>query len=177
MIDEVAVREAVLGHATELVLEDFLDELLTEPFRGRVRERLSRGWEAAVGQPRHGPNGAAVAAFIRRLDLLDPAEVRALAATGTLERLGEAPWPRGTSIEEDEALRVSSVMAGRDAAAVVPPAGLDRATLGRARRAAGRITHLLVLRHAFSPAEFDRLSAPWRGLIGPNERTSGPARR
>jgi hypothetical protein len=171
-----AVREAVLGYATELVLEDFLDELLTEPFRGRVRERLSRGWEAAVGQPRHGPNGAAVAAFIRRLDSLDAAEARALAATGTAERLGDDPWPRGTSIEDDEALRVSSVMAARDAAAVVPPSGLERAALVRARRAAGRIAHLLVLRHAFPPSEYERLVAPWRTLLVPIGRRSGSAR-
>jgi hypothetical protein len=172
-----AVREAVLGYANELVLEDFLDELLTEPFRGRVRERLSRGWEAAVGQPRHGPNGPAVAAFIRRLDGLEPAEARALAASGAVERLGDEPWPRGTSIEDDEALRVSSVMAARDAAAVVPPAGLDRASLVRAQRAAGRVAHLLVLRHAFAQTEYDRLIAPWRALLAPADRRSGSVRR
>ena len=55
------VRDAVEGFGTELVLGDFLDELLTDPFRERARERLTRGWQAAVGQPRYGPNGVAVA--------------------------------------------------------------------------------------------------------------------
>ena len=59
------VRDAVEGFGTELVLGDFLDELLTEPFRERARERLTRGWEAAVGQPRYGPNGVAVRALHR----------------------------------------------------------------------------------------------------------------
>ena len=58
-----AVRDAVENYATELVLGDFLDELLSEPFRERARERLTRGWEAAVGQPRYGPNGASVRAL------------------------------------------------------------------------------------------------------------------
>ena len=30
-------------------------------------------------------------------------------------------------------------------------------------RAAARIAHLLVLRHAFAPAVFERLAAPWIG--------------
>ena len=49
---------------TELVLGSFLDDLLSEPFRERTRERLTRGWEAAVGQPRYGPNGVAVRGLI-----------------------------------------------------------------------------------------------------------------
>jgi len=60
---------------------DFLDELLSEPFRDRARERLTRGWEAAIGQPRYGPNGASVGALIERLAGLDPAGVKALAAS------------------------------------------------------------------------------------------------
>ncbi len=61
------VRDAVEGYATELVLGSFLDDLLTEPFRDRARERLTRGWDAAVGQPRYGPNGDAVRALLARL--------------------------------------------------------------------------------------------------------------
>ncbi|HLO34723.1 MAG TPA: DnaJ domain-containing protein, partial [Candidatus Deferrimicrobium sp.] len=75
------VRDAVESYATELVLGDFLDELLSEPFRDRTRERLTRGWEAAVGQPRYGPNGVAVRALLERLARLDPAGVAALAAS------------------------------------------------------------------------------------------------
>ena len=65
--ERTGVRDAVLAYAAELILAPDLDELLSEPFRSRTRERLMRGWEAAVGQPRYGPNGAEVAA------LLDPA--------------------------------------------------------------------------------------------------------
>ena len=74
------VRDAVEGYATELVLGSFLDDLLTEPFRDRARERLTRGWDAAVGQPRYGPNGDAVRALLERLAALDAAGVAALAA-------------------------------------------------------------------------------------------------
>src|SRR4029078_7259894 len=74
------VRDAVEGYGTELVLGGFLDDLLSEPFRERTRERLTRGWEDAVGQPRYGPNGDAVRALIDRLRGLDPTGVAALAA-------------------------------------------------------------------------------------------------
>jgi curved DNA-binding protein CbpA len=158
-----AAREAVLSHVHEIVLGTFLDELLSEPFRSRVRERLTRGWEAAVGQPRYGPNGAAVAALIGRLANLGANGVDDLADIGA--RLDpDDPWPAGTSREDDEALRVSSVMAARDAAGVIPTAGLDRQRVVRVRRAAGRLAHLVVLRPVIPAREFDRLLAPWTRL-------------
>ena len=167
------VRDAVEGYATELVLGDFLDELLSEPFRDRARERLTRGWEAAVGQPRYGPNGAAVRALLERLAGLDPAGVKALAASARkagLDDPSEEPWPPGTSPEDDEALRVSSVLAARDATAAVPAAGVDAVVLARAQRAAGRLAHLIVLRHAFAPSAFATLTRPWRPRFLPDER-------
>lgn len=170
-------REVVEAYATELVLGTFLDDLLSEPFRERTRERLTRGWDAAVGQPRYGPNGPAVEALIRRLRMLDPAGVTRLAATGTRVRLGEEPWPPGVSIEDDEVLRVSSVLAGRDAAAAVDGAALDAPVVGRARRAAARAAHLLVLRHAFAPATFAALTAPWRPGLLPDDRPAARVRR
>jgi hypothetical protein len=87
--------------------------------------------------------------------------VRALAASGTRERLGDVPWPHGTSPEEDEALRVSSALASRDAAAALGAAPVN------ARRAAARIAHLLVLRHAIRESQFERLAAPWLGDLVP----------
>jgi len=160
------LRDTVHAYAAELVLGPFLDELLSEPFRERARERLSRGWEAAVDQPRYGPNGDAVRALIARLRRLDAAGVANLARAGTRAALGEEPWPPGTSPDDDEGLRVSSVLAGRDAAAAVTSSGKDAAVIARAGRAAGRIAHLLVLRHAFAPAAFETLTAPWRpGLV------------
>jgi molecular chaperone DnaJ len=175
------VLDAVGAYAAELILGSFLDELLSEPFRARSRERLSRGWEAAVGQPRYGPNSPAVRALIGRLRRLDAVGAAALAKHGALEHLGEAPWPPGTSPDDDEALRVSSVLAARDAVAAVAGAvrgsGLARTVVVRAERAAGRIAHLLVLRHAFPPARFAALTAPWRpGLVPDDPRAPSVGR-
>lgn len=172
-----AIRDSVRAYAAELVLGTYLDELLSEPFRGRTRERLSRGWEAAVGQPRYGPNGPAVQALLRRLRALDRAGIADLGAAGTHDRLGEPPWPPGTSPDDDEGLRVSAALAARDAAAAVADDGLDRRVLARARRAAARIAHLLVLRHTFTPATFDGLTAPWRPRLVPAEDPAPRVRR
>lgn len=171
------IRDAVESYAAELVLGPFLDELLSEPFRARARERLSRGWEAAVGQPRYGPNGQAVRALLARLRALDAAGTADLAKHGTRDRLGDEPWPPGTSPTDDEALRVSSALAARDAAAAVAEWDLDARVVARARRAARRIAHLLVLRHAFAPAMFDALSAPWRPRLLPNDSPAPGVRR
>ena len=167
------VRDAVESYATELVLGEFLDELLSEPFRERARERLTRGWEAAVGQPRYGPNGVAVRALLDRLAQLDPGGVAALAASARKAGLhgpSDEPWPPGTSPDDDEALRVSSVLAARDAAAAIPTAAVDPVTLAAARRAAERLAHLLVLRHAFAPSAFASLTRAWRPRFLPDER-------
>lgn len=158
--DRAAVRDAIDGYATELVLGPFLDELLSDPFRSRARERLTRGWEAAVDRPRYGPNGLGVEGFLRRLADLDAAGVTRLAATGVGLR-AEDPWPSGLSPEDDEGLRVSSALAGQDAVAAIPT-GPEGQVSTRARRAASRLAHLLVLRHAFAPAAFADLTASWR---------------
>ena len=168
------VRDAVEGYATELVLGSFLDDLLTEPFRDRARERLTRGWEAAVGQPRYGPNGDTVRALLDRLAALDKAGIAALAATARRAGQGdggdEDPWPPDRSPDDDEALRVSSMLAAADAAAAVPTGLADRATTARARWAAARLAHLLVLRHAFAPRTFASLTRPWRPRFLPDDR-------
>jgi molecular chaperone DnaJ len=165
--DRPPVRDAIDGYATELVLGPFLDELLSEPFRGRTRERLTRGWEAAVGQPRFGPNGAAVEDMIRRLGGLDPAGVRRLAATAGLVG-AETPWPPSVSLEEEDGLRISAQLAARDATAAVP-GGVDAATRSQARRAVARPAHLLVLRHAFPLAVYSDLVDPWRPWLIPED--------
>ncbi len=177
VLARAGTRGAVEAYAAELVLGSFLDHLLSEPFRERTRERLTRGWEAAVGQPRYGPNGPAVEALIRRLRMLDGRGVARLATTGTRERLGEEPWPPGVSIEDDEVLRVSSLLAGRDAAAAIDGESLDAVVVGRARRAATRAAHLLVLRHAFAPPAFAALTAPWRPALLPDDRPAARVRR
>ena len=169
------VRDAVEGYGTELVLGSFLDDLLSEPFRDRTRERLTRGWEAAVGQPRYGPNGAEVRALVGRLSALDAGGVTALAAAGGRSGAGgrgEDPWPAGASPDDDEALRVSSVLAARDAAAAIPEDAADRATLARARGSASSLAHLVVLRSAFAPAAYGSLTEPWRPRFLPDERSA-----
>ena len=175
------VRDAIEGYATELILGSFLDELLSDPFRDRTRERLTRGWEAAVGQPRYGPNGESIRAFLVRLATLDAAGIAALAATARRASVDDArstaPWPPGTSPDDDEALRVSSTLAAQDAAAAIPLDLVDEATLVRARRAAARLAHLLVLRHAFAPSAFATLTRPWRPAFLADERPEPRVRR
>jgi hypothetical protein len=173
--DRPRIRDAIDGYATELVLGSFLDELLTEPFRSRAHERLTRGWEAAVDRPRYGPNGAGVEAYLGRLAELDPAGVARLAATG-VGLAAEDPWPGGLTPDDDDGLRVSSALAGRDAVAAIP-AGADGPAPPRARRAAARLAHILVLRHAFAPLTFADLTAPWRPWLLSPEAPPPPVRR
>ena len=172
-----AVHDAIRAHAAELVLGPFLDELLSEPFRARTRERLSRGWEAAVDQPRYGPNGAAVRALIERLRDLGPRAAGALTPGGRAESIGEPPWPPGTSPDDDEGLRVSSVLAARDAAAAVTTDGLAPSAARRARRTAAWLAHVLVVRHAFRPGTFEALVAPWRPALVPADPAGPRVRR
>ena len=165
---DLPTRDAIVGRLADIVLGDVLDEILGEPAGPWARERLTRGWDAAVGQPRYGPATLAVAELLVRLRTMTPDAVRALAATGTRERLGPTPWPRATSPDEDEALRVSSELAATDAAAAVGAVGgVGERHLPSARRAAGRIAHLLVLRHAFAIRTFDGHARPWLGTLIP----------
>ena len=169
------VLDAVEGYATELVLGSFLDDLLTEPFRERASERLTRGWDAAVGQPRYGPNGDAVRALLTRLAGLDKAGVVALAGAGQSAGYAdggvEDPWPPDRSRDDAEALRVSSILAATDAAGAVPSGLADRATTARARWSAARLAHLLVLRHAFAARAFASLTRPWRPQFLADDRS------
>jgi hypothetical protein len=178
------IRDAVVGRLADILLSDTLDEILGDPASIWARERLTRGWDSAVGQPRYGPATAAVATLLERLRGLDAEELRQLAASGTLERLGDAPWPDATSPEEDDALRVSSELAATDAIEAVDAALVATGTTGirivtAARRAAARIAHLLVLRHAFPTRAFERHAGPWLGglIDRPAAWTTGPQRR
>ncbi len=162
---DAPTRDAIVAYAHEIVLGPFLDEHLSEPFRERVRERLARGWEAAVDQPRYGPNTAAVSASIERLKAMPPGRRAQLAVEAVSDGAAggisaDLPWPAGLSAVDDDALRVSSSLAQRDAEAIIgdPAPALARRSLGRAM-------HGLVLRHAFKPVEFDRLLGPWREVL------------
>ncbi|HEX5013443.1 MAG TPA: J domain-containing protein, partial [Candidatus Limnocylindrales bacterium] len=132
---DAPTRDAVLGYAHELLLGPFLDAHLSEPFRERVRERLARGWESAIDQPRYGPNTDVVKAAIARLRELGPADLGRLAAASSAAPLtGHDPWPKGLSPVDDDALRVSSALAQRDAAAALkdPVPSILRRSVGRA---------------------------------------------
>jgi hypothetical protein len=164
----VAVRDAVVGQLADVIMGDVLDEILGDPAATWARERLTRGWDSAIGQPRYGPATMAVGALLERARGLTADELRSLATTGTLERLGDSPWPTGTSPEEDDALRVSSELATADIADAIDAAlartyGVGVRASAAARRAAIRIAHLVVLRHAFTIAAFERHAAPWLG--------------
>jgi len=169
-----AVRDSAIGFGQEIVLSAFLDEHLSEPFRERVRERLTRGWSAAVDQPRYGPNGAAVSAAIASLRALPGPELQQVAAAAAAsDRVarGGPPWPPGLRPDEDDALRVSSELARRDAVAA-----LAAPIPAPARRSLERAVHALVLRHAFPARAFDDLVRPWRGSLG-IDRTPRPSVR
>ena len=160
----VAIRDSVVGRLAAIVLGDLIDEILGESAGSRARERLTRGWDAAVGQPRYGPATAAIDDLIERLRAFTPEEVQALAGTWNGERLGRPPLPTATSPEEDEALRVSTELASKDALRALADApGSGTRGVPSARRAAARVAHLMVLRHAFPATSFERHAGPWLG--------------
>jgi hypothetical protein len=156
------VRDAVLAAGHELVLAAFLDEHLSEPYRGRARERLMRGWEASLDQPRYGPNTPAVERFVERARALTVDELETLVRIAGRLPVEDLPWPPGLDPDEDEGLRVSSVLAARDASGSVAFGALDRPSRQRAERALGRTAHAFVLRHAFTADTWAALLAPWR---------------
>ena len=155
------IRDAVLGYGAELVLGGFLDELLTEPFRGRARERLTRGWDAAVGQPRYGPDTRPWMRSVGGSSRSRPGPgSRRLARGG-----GHAPRLEGTVAAgrrpgEEDALRVL-ILAARDVAAAVAP-GLAAAERSRAPAGGRRMAHLLVPALRLRPGGVGALTGPWR---------------
>ena len=167
-------RDAAVGFAQEIVLGPFLDEHLSGDFRDRVRERLTRGWQAAVDQPRYGPNTAGVRAALERIGALPVLErVRIGAAAQRTPGSADFPWPRGLSPADDAGLRVSSALAQRDAVALLP-----EPVPALTRRSLARAMHGLVLRHGFRPAELERLAGPWAAVVlAPAPATAQPRRR
>lgn len=167
-----AIRDAIEGELASIVLAETLLDLLGDAAAERASERLTRGWDAAVGKPRFGPATQALQVLLADLAALDARGVAALAATGGRDKLGPTPWPEAVSPDDDEALRVSSELAAMDATDALAGAPLG------AQRAAARIGHLLALRHAFAPVAFERLATPWLGgLIPTLARPPRPIRR
>ncbi len=159
------LREGLLGVAAELVLSSFLDETLDEPFRSRARERLLRAWQASVEQPRYGPNGAEVLALRTRVAAMRPADVAAFVRASQGIAGDDRPWPDALDRDEDEALRISAVLAADDVAAAVPADGLSPAVATRARRLAARLGHVTALRHAYPPSVYAALRASWSAVV------------
>ena len=178
-----AIRDAVTGKLADLVLGDALDELLGELAGDRARERLTRGWDAAVGQPRYGPATPAVE------DLLDPPRDvvgggdpgarrdrdQGAAGRRSVARLARhrtrtrpcacrpsspvaTPRPRWAAAHLGAAHRgpMATVQPKRPSASARPLAGRQRAS-----------PTCSVLRHAIHAAEFERLAAPWLGDLVP----------
>ena len=73
----------------------------------RAERRRRAGAHRPAGGPRRGRASTALAATAGRAGL---------------DRQPDEPWPPGTSPDDDEALRVSSILAAGDAAAAIPAA-------------------------------------------------------
>ncbi|HET7727870.1 MAG TPA: DnaJ domain-containing protein [Candidatus Limnocylindrales bacterium] len=151
------IREALRAVAAEHAVGGSLDDLLGGPFRVRARERLMRAWEASIDQRRYGPNTAEVEALRRRISRLEPDEIRAFVGASAGIPAADRPWPARLDPETDEGLRVSAALADRD----VATAAAARAPNLRAQRLLGRLGHVVALRHAFTPREYDALLLPW----------------
>ena len=148
------------------MLAPFLDDLLAEPFRGRARERLLRAWDASLDQPRYGPNTDGVATLVERVGALKREELAAFVRGSQGIDGSDRPWPTSLDREEDEALRISALLAARDVAAAIPVGDLAPAAATRARRLAARLGHVTALRHAFPAAVFAGLVAPFAAATG-----------
>ena len=170
------VRDAVEGYGTELVLGPFLDELLSDPFRERARERLTRGWERPSGSPATGRTATRSG---RLIDRLAPSTARASrhsppsSGRAARTRRRTIRGRRRASPDDDEALRVSSILAMRNSAAACPRSATGGR--GRCRRQQRRLAHRLVLRHVFGPTAFASVVAPWRPRSMPEGSGSSPA--
>jgi curved DNA-binding protein CbpA len=178
---EVGLREGLLGVAAELVLAGFLDDALAEPFRSRARERLLRAWEASIDQPRHGPNARGVAAVRDRLVCMTRPELAAFLRASQGISGSDRPWPAGLDLQDDEALRISAELAAQDLASAAPVTDLSPAIAARIRRLAGRLGHVVALRHAFPPATYTVLVAPFTTATeargAPERPAAGPGVR
>ena len=86
-------------------------------------------------------------------------------------RASTGPTGRGRTAldrDEDEALRISALLAERDVAAAVPVAGSRRRRRRACRRLAARLGHVTALRHAFPAPVY----AGARGAVGRRDRVA-----
>ncbi len=112
-----------------------------------------------------------------RVARLTHAEVAAFVRASAGIPGDDRPWPAALDRDEDEALRISAVLAARDVAAALPGDGLAPATLSRSRRLLARHGHVVALRHAFPAAAYGALVAPFAAATGGARRPRTPAGR
>ena len=166
---DLPTRDAIVGRLAEIVLGDVLDEILGEPAGPWARERLTRGWDAAVGQPRYGPATLAVA---RAPGPAAHDDARRGPGARRDRRPASAWDPRpGPGPRRPTRTRRCGSRASWPPRMLPPRSGRSGASasahLPAARRAAGAIAHLLVLRHAFAIRTFDGHARPWLGSLIP----------
>jgi hypothetical protein len=158
------IADAVISVAQLLVLEGFLADSLSDPFRERVAERMMRGWEAAVGQQRYGPNTPEVEAIVVRAGRLGDEAARRIVETARGSRLNAVRWPRGTDPAEDETLRISVELASHDVSTAVAACGLPKTREAAVRDAMANLAGIVALRPAYAPSVFVSLTSPFADL-------------
>lgn len=162
-----ATAARAYGHA--LVLEPFLWYYLADP--EPLLEAMRRGWEAAVGLPRYGPNTDEVTAVLARLRRSSPDAARA-AAVAWAELGDPEPWPADAWEFDFAALEVSTALARRDAAAAADPVAARAAgppepgELLRWRTAFASTAHVVTLRPIFPPRAYARFERALRLATG-----------
>jgi hypothetical protein len=166
------ILDAVTSVAQLLVLEGFLADSLSDPFRERVAERMMRGWEAAVGQRRYGPNTPEVEVLVERARRLGDEVARRVVELARDARLSAVRWPRGTDPAEDETLRISVELAGSDVASAVAAGGLSKAREPAVRNAMANLAGIVALRPAYAPSAFASITSRFAelGLVNVGRR-------
>jgi hypothetical protein len=158
------IADAVISVAQLLVLEGFLADSLSDPFRERVAERMMRGWEAAVGQQRYGPNTSEVEAIVERAGRLGHEAARRIVEMARGSGLNAVRWPRGTDPAEDETLRISVELASHDVSTAVAACGLPKTREAAVREAMANLAGIVALRPAYAPSVFMSLTSPFADL-------------
>ena len=173
--DPVALAAATAyGHA--LVLEPFALHHFVSP--DVLIEGMRRGWEAAVGQPRYGPNGREVLSLIERFRRASPQEGAALVRGWAALGVTEDPWPADAWQYDYAALEVSAALARRDAAAAPDLSALSEDERREQQVGFARTAHAITLRPVFSAPELARLRTAWASTaFGARERQPVPTVR
>jgi hypothetical protein len=169
------------AHAQWILLGDFFrQELGDAVFRSEhviegLAARCADPWLGSIRQPRYGPYGERVAAFLRAAASLRPDAASRLAHSWLLhlgrdamgrpaEHIGPGVWlPAPTNYPE--ALKISGFLAAVDASRIEPPAGLDGPLYSGFKYGLRLSAHVYGLGLAGAAAS-DYLR-PWHDAVGP----------